>query len=1156
MTTAECKMKKFDAGPKHSMSLSEIQGKPSMPTSTPSPGPQGRLNPYSTLLEANIQGSVTTKVEKTESFSTSNAAASKAIQKIIAKLPYDVRERVTSLVNMSLFSAENYQKQYESLRLELLALKGQHKRKITEYQQLNQRCDIYREQVANLEEKLGALEDDAESRQNYALRNQKAISRLSSTNKTLIDTYSLLGEGGKGGSAKGGRKRSGITRDNSRRALVTPNDATSASSSPIPQGRRRGTASPSQSRPETPAAIVDDKGSLNSGLDDEQGVSIGKNEKLREHMLRFAKEHNRVVKTVENLEFTLQTLRASLRYAERRNRQLQLELDEIRDNQSLDSGTGPEMAPPPMLEKGQKLKSSEKKGTEKKNSAENQSAGRENSGQTRKAGERMDTRLSELVTRNAFDPMEGIKQMDGIVAHLSRTPCNLVEAEVCMHLCSRKACRLLDTECIAVFVLEPGGEYMLRYMTGKSTVEKIRVGEIGSIAELVIRNGTIKRYNSLKGSKNNYFNIDIDAGGESNVKRVLCTPIKESGQGRIIGAIQLLNRIDSEKFSEVDELFTAVYGEMAGGLVSPTLLFNRVRNEAVIVNSIIQAQVQLNSALPEKETICTMNPLDVGEVLYHAEISFRDALQCAKVKVYFPGLAIGADESYFVSLEAESVSMKGMKRSQLGTQTVPIESGIVGHVARTKTPYLVTDPASDPYFNPQVDIDSPVESFYCIPIFDFNDQVIACVSAVPSPLSPLLDSEQSRADPCVLSFENALQWLGFSVSMNLANIIALIGKPSSRPSVTLQTITLTEKLASVPLNLKPAKDFVEKKRVASAKTVTLAIESCESTTETSGKNSPTEGGGGVPDIYDFPSFDETPTEKDDIELKLAGMRAEINALKAANESSKKSSAAADRAKHEKEIADLRKKHESEMTEHVKTVKSLESQVAALQKKVESMESAEDASVLSGYLEIMSVRVKNIKSDMMSSPVPIVELKLGDGSTWKHLTDAQPLVKAKSKWDTLALSGKIDQSQILVDSMVIRVKDTSDSDKLIGKAYASVSELLDRTNTWTTLTGPLLDKDGNEGCGEFVVKARYRLEGEDASLDNAPTAEESDAEEPEPTVEPEVEETAAALVVDEIDDADPDAGVLEVSLVKLTNLKSVGKFIIFSAIAYCFRCSHM
>lgn len=1165
MTSAESRMRKFNPGPKFSMSLSEIQGKPSMPTSTPSPGPQGRLNPYSTLLEPNIQGSVTTKVEKNESFSTSNAAASKAIQKIIAKLPYDVRERVTSLVNMSLFSAENYQKQYEALRLELIALKGQHKRKITEYQQLNQRCDIYREQVANLEEKLGALEDDAESRQSYALRNQKAISRLSSTNKTLIDTYSLLGEGG-----KSGKNRAGSVKDQ-RRRTITPNDATSAASSPN-QGRRRGTASPMVSRPETPAAI-DDKGSVASGLNNgiDQEISVTKNEKLREHMLRFAKEHNRVVKNVENLEFTLQTLRASLRYAERRNRQLQLELDEIKDNQSLDSGTGPEMVPPPMAEKGQK-KTSEKKSAEKKSTSENQSSsGRDTASQAKKAGERMDTRLSELVLRNAFDPMEGIKQMDGIVAHLSQTPCNLVESEVCMHLCSRKACRLLDTECIAMFVLQPGGEFMFRYMTGKQTVEKIRVGEIGSIAELVIRNGSIKRYNTLKQSKNQYFNVDIDGGGESNVKRVLCTPIRESGHGRVIGAIELLNRIDSEKFSEVDELFTAVYGEMAGGLVSPCLLFNRVRSEAVIVNSIIQAQVQLNAALPEKETICAMNPLDVGEVLYHAEVSFRDALQCAKVKVYIPGRVMGESESYFVSLEADAVSMKGMKRSQLSTHTTPIESGIVGLVARTKSPYLVRDPASDPYFNPQVDIDSPVESFYCIPIFDFNDQVIACVSAVPSPLSPLLDSEQAKADPCVLSFENACQWLGYSVSMSLANIIAAIGKPSSRPSIVLESITLTEKLSKVPLNLKPARDFVSKKRAASVKTVTLAINTCDSNAETSDKNSPTETGRGGSSFLDYPSFCEDDTivenEKDDLEMKLAELQAEIQELKAANQSSKNSSVAADNAARDKEVADLLKKLETEATEHAKTVQTLEKQIAALQQRVESMESVEDASVLGGFLDIVSVRVKGVEAGqfvnsviyslnswcahagLMGSPFLVAELKLGDGSAWHHFTGAQPLVKSKSKWDTLAFTGKINQSQILVDSMVIRVKDSASADKLIGKAYMSVSDLLDQTSVWTTLRGPLLDKEGKGACGEYVVRARYRLEGEEESFESAAIEDDSDVEVEvqEANKKPVAEENPVLIsgettgaAVDEIADEDPDAGYLEVSVVKLTNLKNIGK----------------
>ena len=982
MTSAESKVKKLSMGPKFSMSLTDIGGKPMMPTSTPSPGTHGRLNPYSSLLEPQVQGSRTVELQRDDSYVATNASAVKAINKIIVKLPYDVRERVTSLVNMTLFSAENYQKQYEAAKLELLSLKGQYKRKIGEYQQLNQRCEIFREQIAMLEEKLGALEDDAESRQNYALRNQKAISRLSSTNKTLIDTFSLVGDGKP-------RKGSALdsARDKQRRRATTSATAdgtgNSAASTPIsgPQGRRRGTAS-SSSRPETPGKPIEEHASAASvlahiagvrggskpvGNDVDQEVPVTKNEKLREHMLRFAKEHNRVVKNVESLELTIQTLRSSLRYAERRNRQLQLELDEIRDNQSIDSG----IAPDSPLKTGDKKSSAsgkkEKKNAEGKKSAEKKSNGdgggnpsggtNPSSERVRRCVERMDTRLIELVNRNAFDPMEGIKQMDGIVEHLSRTPCNLVEAEVAMHLCSRRACALHDTERIAVFLLQPGGEFIHRYMTDSRTVDRIRVGEVESVAENVIRHGISKRYNNLKTSKNLYFNCDVDAGGDTNVKRVLCSPMREEGKKRIIGAIELINRVDGEKFSEVDELYNAVYGEMCGGLMSPCLLFRRVRDEAAIVTSIIQASLSLHHALPERETICASNPLDLGEVIYHAEVVFRGALQCAKVKVYIPGAVVDEASASFLSLESEAVSMRSMKRSLLSLRPTPIHSGIVGSVAQSKTPYLAANPPSDPHFNPQVDIDSPTQPFYCIPILDFNDRVIACVEAVPSPLSPPLQVHQDETDPCALSFENACQWLGFSLSANLANIIALIGKPSCRPNVQLHPITLTEKLCTVPLNLRPVKEYASKRRSHSEKSVKLIVAAGDAVTDFQVATQRSESDGTM--FAEFNSFDNEDSllKQDEYEQKIADMRLEIANLKAAGAGN----ASAEKAKREHELEVLRTQHQRDMAEQAQVIAQLQEQIAVLEGKVKAMECAEDASVLSGYLEISSIGIKNIRS---------------------------------------------------------------------------------------------------------------------------------------------------------------------------------------------------
>jgi putative ABC transport system ATP-binding protein len=58
---------------------------------------------------------------------------------------------------------------------------------------------------------------------------------------------------------------------------------------------------------------------------------------------------------------------------------------------------------------------------------------------------------------------------------------------------------------------------------------------------------------------------------------------------------------------------------------------------------------------------------------------------------------------------------------------LPITSGIAGHVARTGHTRNISDPYSDPDFNPEVDRRTGyrTESILCMPIFDRNKQVLA-----------------------------------------------------------------------------------------------------------------------------------------------------------------------------------------------------------------------------------------------------------------------------------------------------------------------------------------------------------------------------------------------------------------------------------------------
>jgi outer membrane protein assembly factor BamB len=124
-------------------------------------------------------------------------------------------------------------------------------------------------------------------------------------------------------------------------------------------------------------------------------------------------------------------------------------------------------------------------------------------------------------------------------------------------------------------------------------------------------------------------------------------------------------------------------------------------------------------------------------------------------------------------------------------------------------------------------------------------------------------------------------------------------------------------------------------------------------------------------------------------------------------------------------------------------------------------------------------------EMFGSQDPYVELKIGDGSDWSFATEVLQDGGKKPKWKNLDFSGTLPEADVVDNAMKIRVKDGNDgTDKFIGKGVVSMVELINQVNTWVELSGELVDKEGNSGCGEFIVKARYRVVDPGEIIDDA------------------------------------------------------------------------
>lgn len=748
--------------------------KPALPTSTPSPGVNGRANPYSTTIEPHFRQSEHSKIKKLEPLLTSTYG--NTVEKVVQRLPFEIREEVFSVMNMTVLNLDVYKKQAEAANNELAQLKINYRSKLSEIEMLNRKCELYRDQVGILQEKLGALQDDAESRSNYAMRNAKAISRLSSTNRTLMDAFELIADP----QAKKTNQGSRNDRSRKRQNIIGNNDMSGhgrTNSPPIALSA----ISETNQRPATNSLPPTPTANANVKAEEVEGVtSVQRNEKLRGRLLKMAIEHNRVVKTVESLELKIQELRSTLKYTEKRNRQMQLELDELRESHSLASGESNKVA-------------SHLNNADKEEADEYQA----------KSIERMDIRLNTLLNRNAFDPMEGIRVMRNILAHLAKTPSNLIEEDVASHLCNKLLCKLFDVELIAVFLLQPGGTVIHKYTTKGHKREIVQVGSQTSLVDNVLRTGTVRRYNNLKRQKNMYFNPYIDGDESIAPKRIIAVPLRENSSNKVIGVLTLINRQNNVKFTEVDELFAEAFGDLAGGIVSSCLLYKRLCSRAEVLTSILQSSLSLWNAFPEPNTLATHKPLQISEVLFALENCVRDGLRCSNVKGFLVSEFIQLEDGSLLSLEQSATKMKTMKSSLLSLKSTPQHSGVAGLVVNSRKAYCVDNAGSDAIYNPQVDLDPHNDSMVCVPIFNYHGEVIACIQLVRSMFSPAMSFECDN-ELCEISFETSCEWVSYQLSGLLSYALSCIGQQCCKALITPPPLISTKKVITEAMEMIPA----------------------------------------------------------------------------------------------------------------------------------------------------------------------------------------------------------------------------------------------------------------------------------------------------------------------------------------------------------------
>ena len=80
---------------------------------------------------------------------------------------------------------------------------------------------------------------------------------------------------------------------------------------------------------------------------------------------------------------------------------------------------------------------------------------------------------------------------------------------------------------------------------------------------------------------------------------------------------------------------------------------------------------------------------------------------------------------------------------------------------------------------------------------------------------------------------------------------------------------------------------------------------------------------------------------------------------------------------------------------------------------------------------------------------------------------------------MAVSSTLSHGELKSERITIRVKTKGDSkDKFVGKASFPASRLADKFNRIVEVKGVLMNKEGDEECGKYCLRGRFRNESFD------------------------------------------------------------------------------
>jgi hypothetical protein len=669
-----------------------------------------------------------------------NKIYDKTLHKLLSKLPYQLREDVTSVVNMTIGINENTKSNVQSNSAEILRLRGDLKDKIKELEISLKTVLLYRERHASLEDKVEGLKDGLSIKEKVVIKNKKVITRLTATNRMLIDSLDAL------------------------RINSSTNDIASNATTPAISNRPN-TLVPIENG-ETVLATTDVKDTtyqLNNTnkpprpSKNTEAIGSSKSDKLRESLLRISREHYRSLKFVEVMEVQVDELRQSLKKAENANRHLRLEVDEIRSIQHRASS--------PKNDKTQMGVNTSKSDTPieiKDSELLNK----------RSYFGKVDERFTALINRNAFDISEGLIQFRRLVGYLVTAPATLNLTDIVSFIVTKDLMKIFDCEMVCLFLNQDRGPGIINKYTPRHVdPEFVDIRDSKSILADTYRTGQMSRSNVI--GKSSLYSYETDGCIGVVAKRILAIPlIDPMNDNQIIGSMHFINKLTS--YSEVDELFTMVFADFVSQLVISCNHYKEMSTKSSTLYSLLDIPQKIYKVLPDPDSFSCIKGLLPDEIIKNIEEISCSCLKGLQCKVFLDSSQCQMEEGNLLSIDV-SHGLSGLK-------STPITSGIAGHVFTTKSTTICELNDDDiKYINPEVDLDPKGKEMVTFPVFNLYGDSLAVIQIILGPHSPLLHAIFGEKQEHQVYFIQISEWLMFQINGPLQILMESVGRAPSRP---------------------------------------------------------------------------------------------------------------------------------------------------------------------------------------------------------------------------------------------------------------------------------------------------------------------------------------------------------------------------------------